>query len=165
MYNSLHFSILSRIIGVSFNARHTQQYSTNNRNCTQFFSWNTPGADKKDHFRHLDIENSILLVQILGYIKPSTYVDRTSSNHDPTVRFVGTMAQWKQRNVFIRWITVHRSKEYKLHVTEIYRLLLLLLLLIIIIINLSNISGQHEIKELHNASTLGTAHILLEVLM
>ena len=63
----------------------------------------------------------------------------------------------KTRNVFISSIPVHRSKKYKLRVTEIYRLLLLLtiIIIIIIIINLSNISGQHEIKELHKASTLG----------
>jgi len=30
---------------------------------------------------------------------------------------------------------------------------------------LSNISGKHEIKELHKTATLGTAHKLREVLM
>jgi len=52
--------------------------------------------------------------------------------------------------------------------------MMIMIIIIIIIIKtiskslrqyLSNVSGKHEIKELHKTATLGTAHKLREVLM
>ena len=44
-------------------------------------------------------------------------------------------------------------------------ILIILILLIIIVINVSNIPGNHEVKELQKTAILGTAHILRKVLM
>ena len=44
-------------------------------------------------------------------------------------------------------------------------MMMMIIIIMIIIINVSNISGNHEFKELQKTAILGTAHILRTVLM